>query len=78
MPGTRNPVATAIVGLLAVVLVVVLAFNGPAIFSPGTTYRAEFSEAAGLTSGDMVTVAGVEAVADIVVAAGRPGRLELI
>src|SRR5918996_3066582 len=61
MPGTRNPVATAVIGLLVVGLVVVLAFNGPAIFGPGTTYRAEFSEAAGLTSGDMVTVAGVEA-----------------
>jgi phospholipid/cholesterol/gamma-HCH transport system substrate-binding protein len=61
MPGTRNPVTTAIIGLLAVVLVVVLAFNGPAIFGGGTTYRAEFSESAGLTAGDMVTVAGVEA-----------------
>jgi phospholipid/cholesterol/gamma-HCH transport system substrate-binding protein len=69
MPGTRNPVATAIVGLLAVVLVAVLAFNGPAIFGPGTTYRAEFSEAAGLTSGDMVTIAGVEA--------GRVNSVEL-
>ncbi len=61
MPGTRNPVTTAIIGLLAVVLIVVLAFNGPAIFGGGTTYRAEFSESAGLTAGDMVTVAGVEA-----------------
>jgi len=61
MPGTRNPVSTAIVGLLVVVLVVVLAFNGPAIFGGGTTYQAEFSEAAGLRDGDMVTVAGVEA-----------------
>jgi phospholipid/cholesterol/gamma-HCH transport system substrate-binding protein len=61
MPGTRNPVATAIIGLLVVVLVVVLAFNGPAIFGGGTTYRAEFREAAGLTAGDMVTVAGIEA-----------------
>lgn len=61
MPGTRNPVATAIIGLLVVVLVVVLAFNGPAIFGGGTTYRAEFREAAGLTPGDKVTVAGVEA-----------------
>jgi len=54
-------VTTAIIGLLAVVLIVVLAFNGPAIFGGGTTYRAEFSESAGLTAGDMVTVAGVEA-----------------
>ncbi|MHA6624479.1 MCE family protein [Pseudonocardia sichuanensis] len=61
MPGTRNPVSTAIIGLLAIVLVVVLAFNGPAIFGGGTTYQAEFAEAAGLADGDMVTVAGVEA-----------------
>jgi phospholipid/cholesterol/gamma-HCH transport system substrate-binding protein len=61
MPGTRNPVATAIIGLLVVVLVVVLAFNGRALFGGGTTYKAEFREAAGLTEGDMVTVAGVEA-----------------
>jgi phospholipid/cholesterol/gamma-HCH transport system substrate-binding protein len=61
MPGTRNPVTTAVVGLSVIALVVVLAFNGPAIFGGGTTYRAEFREAAGLTAGDMVTVAGVEA-----------------
>jgi phospholipid/cholesterol/gamma-HCH transport system substrate-binding protein len=69
MPGTRNPVATAIIGLLVVVLVVVVAFNGPAIFGGGSTYRAEFREAAGLKSGDMVTVAGVEA--------GRVDEVEL-
>jgi phospholipid/cholesterol/gamma-HCH transport system substrate-binding protein len=61
MPRVRGPVGTAIVGLLAILLVTVLAFNGPAIFAPGTTYQAEFREAAGLASGDMVTVAGVEA-----------------
>jgi phospholipid/cholesterol/gamma-HCH transport system substrate-binding protein len=61
MPGTRNPVATAVIGLLVIVLVVVLAFNGPALFGRGTTYKAEFKEAAGLSAGDMVTVAGVEA-----------------
>lgn len=61
MPGTRNPVTTAVIGLSVIALVVVLAFNGPAIFGGGTTYRAEFREAAGLTAGDMVTVAGVEA-----------------
>jgi phospholipid/cholesterol/gamma-HCH transport system substrate-binding protein len=69
MPGTRNPVATAIIGLLVVALVVVVAFNWPAIFGGGTTYRAEFREAAGLESGDMVTVAGVEA--------GRVDEVEL-
>jgi phospholipid/cholesterol/gamma-HCH transport system substrate-binding protein len=69
MPGTRNPVATAIIGLLVVALVVVVAFNWPAIFGGGSTYRAEFREAAGLKSGDMVTVAGVEA--------GRVDEVEL-
>jgi phospholipid/cholesterol/gamma-HCH transport system substrate-binding protein len=61
MPGTRGPVATAVIGLLAIVLIVVLAFNGPALFGGGTTYKAQFREAAGLAEGDMVTVAGVEA-----------------
>jgi phospholipid/cholesterol/gamma-HCH transport system substrate-binding protein len=69
MPGQRNPVRTAVIGLLTIVLVVVLAFNGPAIFGGGTTYRAEFGEAAGLASGDLVTIAGVEA--------GRVGSVEL-
>ena len=69
MPGQRNPVRTAVIGLLTIVLIVVLAFNGPAIFGGGTTYRAEFGEAAGLTSGDLVTIAGVEA--------GRVGSVEL-
>lgn len=61
MPGTRNPVATAVIGLLVIGLVLVLAFNGPALFGGGTTYKAQFREAAGLSAGDMVTVAGVEA-----------------
>ncbi|MGH3567474.1 MAG: MCE family protein [Pseudonocardia sp.] len=57
----RSPVPIAITGLLVILLVTVLAFNGPAIFGSGTTYQAEFSEAAGLQSGDLVTIAGVEA-----------------
>jgi phospholipid/cholesterol/gamma-HCH transport system substrate-binding protein len=61
MPSTSSPVRTAVIGMLATVLVVVLAFNGPTIFGGGRTYQAEFGEAAGLTAGDMVTVAGVEA-----------------
>ena len=73
MPGTRNPVATAIVGLLVIVLVVVVALNGPALLGGGTTYQAEFREAAGLKSGDMVTVAGIEAgrVDDVELAGDR-------
>jgi phospholipid/cholesterol/gamma-HCH transport system substrate-binding protein len=61
MTERRGPVPIAITGLLVILLIVVLAFNGPAIFGGGTTYEAEFGEAAGLTSGDMVTIAGVEA-----------------
>jgi phospholipid/cholesterol/gamma-HCH transport system substrate-binding protein len=73
MPGTRNPVATAVIGLLVIVLIVVVAFNGPALFGGGSTYRAEFTEAAGLKSGDLVTVAGVEAgrVDDVELAGDR-------
>jgi phospholipid/cholesterol/gamma-HCH transport system substrate-binding protein len=73
MAGTRNPVATAIIGLLLVAVVVLVAFNWPALFGGGTTYRAEFREAAGLRSGDMVTVAGVEAgrVNDVELAGDR-------
>ncbi len=59
----------AITGILVLVVIVVLAFNGPKIFLPGTTYKAEFGEAAGLTAGDLVSIAGVEA--------GRVGAVEL-
>jgi phospholipid/cholesterol/gamma-HCH transport system substrate-binding protein len=69
----QGPVPTAITGLLVVVLVVVVAFNAPTIFGGGTTYQAEFGEAAGLQAGDMVTIAGVEAgrVTDVELAGDR-------
>ena len=35
-----------------------VAFNGPPLLSAGTTYRADFTEAAGLHAGDLVTIAG--------------------
>jgi phospholipid/cholesterol/gamma-HCH transport system substrate-binding protein len=57
----RPPVPIAITGLLVILLVTVLAFNGPAIFGGGTTYQAEFTEAAGLQPDDIVAIAGVEA-----------------
>lgn len=57
----RGPVPVAVTGLLVIVLIVVLAFNGPRIFAGGTGYQAEFGEAAGLVAGDLVTIAGVEA-----------------
>jgi phospholipid/cholesterol/gamma-HCH transport system substrate-binding protein len=69
----RGPVPTAVTGLLVIILVAVVAFNAPTIFGGGTTYRAEFGEAAGLQSGDMVTIAGVEAgrVTDVELAGDR-------
>ncbi|WP_219412789.1 MCE family protein [Pseudonocardia nigra] len=57
----RRPVPVAIIGLLVIVLGTVLVFNARDLFGGGTTYRAEFAEAAGLQDGDLVTVAGVEA-----------------
>lgn len=56
----RKPVPLAVSGLLLALVAMVVAFNAPALFA-GTTYRAEFTEAAGLQSGDKVTIAGVEA-----------------
>ncbi|MGI5127339.1 MCE family protein [Pseudonocardia sp. CA-107938] len=55
-----KPVPLAIGGSLAILLVVLLAFNGKTLFSGGTTYTANFTDAAGLQSGDIVSVAGVE------------------
>jgi len=55
-----KPVPLAIGGTLAILLVVLLAFNGKTLFSGGTTYKANFTDSSGLQSGDQVTVAGVE------------------
>jgi len=57
---SRPPVPLAVTGLVALLLVFVLAFNAPTVFGGGTTYQAEFAEAAGLQEDDLVTVAGVE------------------
>lgn len=56
---TRRPVLLAVVGIMLIAVVAVVSFQAPSIFG-GPTYQAEFSEAAGLQSGDRVTVAGVE------------------
>lgn len=58
----RNPVTIAVVGIVVVVLVVLGVFYWQKLpfVDTGTTYHAEFSEAAGLQSGDDVTVAGVK------------------
>ncbi len=44
-----------------IVAILVAAFTLPSAFTRGTIHKAEFSEAAGLQSGDLVTIAGVEA-----------------
>jgi phospholipid/cholesterol/gamma-HCH transport system substrate-binding protein len=54
-------VPLAITGIVALAAVVLLAFNATSIFSAATAYTADFTEAAGLKSGDKVTIAGVEA-----------------
>ncbi|PRX43917.1 phospholipid/cholesterol/gamma-HCH transport system substrate-binding protein [Prauserella shujinwangii] len=58
----RNPVPIAIVGIVLMVLGTVAALNSDdlPIIGGGTTYTAHFSEAAGLTSGDEVRIAGVK------------------
>ncbi len=69
-----KPVPLAISASLAILLVVLLAFNGKALFGGGTTYQANFSDASGLQSGDQVTVAGVEVGrVNSVAAQGRAG-----
>lgn len=58
----RSPVAVALVGLLALALLAALAYNVERLplVGGGTTYTADFSEAAGLGDGDEVRVAGVK------------------
>lgn len=57
----RNPVPIAVVGIVLLVLGLVAAMNSDdlPIIGGGTTYAAEFSEAAGLKPDDSVRVAGV-------------------
>ncbi|WP_181793856.1 MCE family protein [Streptomyces sp. WELS2] len=57
----RDPRAVAVVGLLALALLAVLALRVDRLpFGGGTTYSADFSEAAGLDEGDEVRIAGVK------------------
>jgi phospholipid/cholesterol/gamma-HCH transport system substrate-binding protein len=58
---TRRPVPLAISGIVVIAAIVALAWGAPSLLSSATTYRADFTEAAGLQAGDMVTIAGVEA-----------------
>jgi phospholipid/cholesterol/gamma-HCH transport system substrate-binding protein len=58
----RNPVTIGWAGLTVLVLLVVIAFNASNLpgIGGGTTYRAAFTEAAGLKPGDEVRIAGVK------------------
>ncbi|MFI9772403.1 MCE family protein [Streptomyces sp. NPDC052415] len=58
----RDPIAVALVGLLLLALLTVFAYNADrfSLTGGGTTYTADFTEAAGLDEGDEVRVAGVK------------------
>ncbi|MEV3853281.1 MCE family protein [Streptomyces sp. NPDC050095] len=58
----RNPVAVAVVGLVVLALLALAAFHASSLplVGGGTKYSADFSEAAGLGSGDEVRIAGVK------------------
>ncbi|WP_432849508.1 MCE family protein [Amycolatopsis sp. CA-161197] len=58
----RNPVPIALVGLAVLVLGFIAALNSDdlPVIGGGTTYSAEFSEAAGLTTDNDVRIAGVK------------------
>ncbi|HET6705969.1 MCE family protein [Amycolatopsis sp.] len=62
MSTPRAPVRTALAGLSVLVLGVVTAMNVRSlpVLGDGTTYSAEFGEAAGLSEGNDVRIAGVE------------------
>jgi phospholipid/cholesterol/gamma-HCH transport system substrate-binding protein len=58
----RNPIAVAVVSLTLIVAVALASFNAKnlPVIGGGTRYTADFSEAAGLRSGNEVRVAGVK------------------
>jgi phospholipid/cholesterol/gamma-HCH transport system substrate-binding protein len=62
MTRERNPLAIGAISLTLIALLLVAAFYSDdlPIIGSGTTYSAEFSEAAGLVSGNEVRVAGVK------------------
>ena len=59
-PGSRRPVLVATIGIVVILAITLAAFNFEQLFGGGTTYEADFPEAAGLQAADQVTVAGVE------------------
>jgi phospholipid/cholesterol/gamma-HCH transport system substrate-binding protein len=58
----RNPVAVGLAGLVVLTLAALAAYNADALplIGGGTTYSADFTEAAGLRAGNEVRVAGVK------------------
>lgn len=58
----RNPITIAILGLAVIALALVAAMNSDELplIGGGTTYSAEFTEAAGIKSGNEVRVAGIK------------------
>ncbi|QRP47376.1 MCE family protein [Amycolatopsis sp. FDAARGOS 1241] len=60
--GPRHPARTALIGLTVLALGVLTAVNARSLplIGDGTTYAAEFTEAAGLQTGNDVRIAGVE------------------
>ncbi|SEO56072.1 MCE family protein [Amycolatopsis saalfeldensis] len=62
MRTAENPVRTALIGLVVLALAFVTALNAPdlPVIGDGTTYAAEFTEAAGLQTGNDVRIAGVK------------------
>jgi phospholipid/cholesterol/gamma-HCH transport system substrate-binding protein len=58
----RHPIVIGIVGVVVLALLATAAYNVDRlpIIDAGTTYTAEFSDAAGLQAGDAVYIAGVE------------------
>lgn len=58
----RNPIPIAVVGIVVLALITLAAYRSDdlPVIGGGTTYTAAFSEAAGLSAGDPVYVAGIE------------------
>lgn len=58
----RNPLPIGIIGIVAILALMLLAFNASALpfIGGGTSYHADFTDGSGLKSGDDVRIAGVK------------------